>query len=161
MVVLKTRNLQCCLTLFSFSFFYTFILFIFGCVGSSLLCAGFLQLRRAGATLHCGARASHCGGFSLQSTGSRRVGSRSCGSWAQQLWSAGLVAPWHVGSSRTRARTCVSCIGRRILNHCTTTREVPVLFFKVGGLYMCFFLLIFHCQFIFITSNELKPKTTF
>ena len=26
-------------------------LFIFGCTGSSLLCAGFLQLRRAGATL--------------------------------------------------------------------------------------------------------------
>ena len=30
----------------------------------------------------------------------------------------GLVAPWHVGSSRTRARTRVPCIGRWILNHC-------------------------------------------
>ena len=39
---------------------------------------------------------------------------------AQQLWRTGLVAPRHVGSSRTRARTCVPCIGRRILNHCTT-----------------------------------------
>ena len=29
-------------------------------------------------------------------------------------------------SSRTRARTCVPCIGRRILNHCTT-REVTAL----------------------------------
>ena len=29
-----------------------------------------------------------------------------------------------MGSSRTRARTCVPCIGRRILNHCAT-REVP------------------------------------
>ena len=46
-------------------FFLKFIyLFIFGCVGSSLLCAGFLQLRRAGATLHCGVCASHCSGFS-------------------------------------------------------------------------------------------------
>ena len=46
-------------------FFNKFIyLFIFGCVGSSLLHAGFLQLWRAGATLCCGARASHCGGFS-------------------------------------------------------------------------------------------------
>ena len=36
----------------------------------------------------------------------------------------GLVAPRHVGSSRTRARTCVPCIGRWILNHCAT-REVP------------------------------------
>ena len=35
----------------------------------------------------------------------------------------GLVAPRHVGSSRTRGRTCVPCIGRQILNHCTT-REV-------------------------------------
>ena len=42
----------------------------------------------------------------------------------QQLWLTGLVAPQHVGSSRTRAQTRVPCIGRRILNHCTT-REVP------------------------------------
>ena len=32
----------------------------------------------------------------------------------------GLVAPWHVGSSQTRARTRVPCIGRQILNHCAT-----------------------------------------
>ena len=40
------------------------------------------------------------------------------------MWYTGLVALQHVGSSRTRARTCVPCIGRRILSHCTT-REVP------------------------------------
>ena len=34
------------------------------------------------------------------------------------------MAPRHVGSSRTRDRTCVPCVGRRVLNHCTT-REVP------------------------------------
>ena len=39
-------------------------LFIYGCVGSSFLCEGFLQLRQAGATLHRGARASHCRGLS-------------------------------------------------------------------------------------------------
>ena len=33
---------------------------------------------------------------------------------------AGLVALWHVGSSQTRAQTCVPFIGRRILNHCAT-----------------------------------------
>ncbi|KAJ8785351.1 hypothetical protein J1605_007298 [Eschrichtius robustus] len=38
----------------------------------------------------------------------------------------GLVAPRHVGSSWTRARTRVPCIGRRILNHCTT-REALIL----------------------------------
>ena len=53
----------------------------------------------------------------LRSTGSRRVGFSSWGA-------RGLVALQHVGSSWTRARTRVPCIGRRILNHCTA-REVP------------------------------------
>ena len=64
----------------------------------------------------------------------------------QQLWHAGVIvvahglqsagsavvahrpsrSSRHVGSSRTRARTRVPCIGRRILNHCTT-REVLAL----------------------------------
>ena len=91
--------------------------------------------------LRCCARASHCSGFSLlQSTGSRHVGFSSCGArasvvvapgsraQAQQLWRTGLVAPWHVGSSQTRDRAHVPCIGRQILNHCTT-REVPLFIF--------------------------------
>ena len=54
-----------CFNYFLLLFFYLFIyLFIFGCVGSSFLCGGFLQLRRSGATLHRGARASHCRGLS-------------------------------------------------------------------------------------------------
>ena len=67
-----------------------------------------------------------CAGFSLRwflllrSTGSRCAGFSSCGMQAQQLWRTGLVALWHVGSSWTRAQTCVSCIGRWILNHCAT-----------------------------------------
>ena len=71
-----------------------------------------------------------------QSTGSRHVDFSSCGTWAQwlwiagsrtqaqQLWCSGFVAQQHVGSSLTRARTHVPCIGGRILNHCAT-REVP------------------------------------
>ena len=48
-----------------FYFIYLFIyLFIYGCVGSSFLCEGFLQLRRAGPTLHRVARASHYRGLS-------------------------------------------------------------------------------------------------
>ena len=43
---------------------------------------------------------------------------------SRQLWCTGLVAPRHVGSSRTRARTPVPCIGSQILNHCAT-REAP------------------------------------
>ena len=67
-----------------FFFFNLFILFIFifGRVGSSLLCAGFL-LRRAGATLHCGARASHCGGSSC-------CGARALGAWASVVVARGL-----------------------------------------------------------------------
>ena len=41
-----------------------FLIFIYGCVGSSFPCEGFLQLRQAGATLHRGARASHYRGLS-------------------------------------------------------------------------------------------------
>ena len=46
-----------------------------------------------------------------------------------KLWLMGLVAPWHVGSSQTRARTCVPCIGRQTLNHCAT-REAPRIFLQ-------------------------------
>ena len=56
--------------------------------------------------------------FPLRSTGSRRAGS--------VVVAHGLrIAPRHVGSSQTRARTRVPRIGRQILNHCTT-REAPV-----------------------------------
>ena len=60
---------------FLFIIYLLFFIFIFGCVGSSFLCKGFLQLRRVGATLHRGARASHYRGLSLRSRDSRRSGS--------------------------------------------------------------------------------------
>ena len=64
-----------------------------------------------------------------QSMRSRARGLSSCCSWAQEhwlssLWSMGLVAPWHVGSSQTRDQTCVPCTARQILNH-WTIREAP------------------------------------
>ena len=98
-----------------FFFFFNFYLFIFifVCVGSSFLCKGFLQLRQAGAALHRGARASHYRGLSC-------CGAQAPDAQAQQLWPTGLVAPWHVRSSQTRARTRVPCIGRQILNRCAT-----------------------------------------
>ena len=115
-------------------------LFIFGCVGSLLLSAGFLQLRRVGATLLRRA------GFSLRwllfvaehGFQARRLqqlwltGSRA---QTQKLWRTGLVAPPHVGSCRTRTRTRFPCIGRRILNHCAT-REVPVGSFEASFLHI-------------------------
>ena len=117
-------NLRCLFLVISNNLFFQNY-FIFGCVGSSLLHTGFLQLRRAGATLHCGGWASHGGGFSCR--GAQALGTQAQQLWlvgsraqAPQLWRMGLVALWHVGSSQTRARTCVPCLGRRILNHCTT-----------------------------------------
>ena len=97
--------------------FFKKFLFIYGCVGSLFLCEGFLQLRQVGATLHHGVRASHYRGLSC-------CGAQAPDAQAQQLWLTGLVAPRHVGSSQTRARTRVPCIGRQIPNHCTT-REAP------------------------------------
>ena len=98
--------------------FIIYLLFIFGCVGSSFLCEGFLQLWRAGATLHRDARASHYHGLSC-------CGAQAPDAQAQQLWLTGLVAPQHVGSSQTRARTRVPCIGRQILNCCATREAHP------------------------------------
>ena len=62
-------NLFNCRSFLFFYFIYFLNFSIFGCVGSSLLRAGFLQLGRAGATLCCGAQA--------------------LGAQAQQLWLKG------------------------------------------------------------------------
>ena len=39
-----------------------------------------------------------------------------------------------MGSSQTRARTRVPCIGRQILNHCATREAPPGQLFKIKGL---------------------------
>ena len=54
-----------------------------------------------------------------------RCGTQAPDAQAQYLWLTGPVAPRHVGSSQTRARTRVPCIGRQTLNHCAT-REALV-----------------------------------
>ena len=116
----------CCLSIFFLIFIYLFIYlfihpFIHGCVGSSFLCEGPPQLRQAGATLHRGAQASHHRGLS-------RRGAQAPDAQAQQLWLTGPVAPRHVGSSQTRARTRVPCTGRRTLNHCATREALSILY---------------------------------
>ena len=104
---------------FFFNFIYFWLLWVFVAVRglslvavsggySSLWCTGFLLWWL----------------LLLRSNGSRHAGFSSCSTRAQQLRHAGLVAPQHVGSSRTRDRTCVPCVDRRILNHCAT-REAP------------------------------------
>ena len=44
------------------------------------------------------------------------------------MWLTGPAAPRHVGSSQTRARTRVPCIGRQTLNHCATREAQPPRF---------------------------------
>ena len=85
---------------------------------------------------------------SLRNTDCRHASFSSCGTqawqlWlvgpraqAQQSWRTGLVAPWHMGSSRTRAQTHAPCIGRQILNHCAT-REVLCQHFMKMYLQSC------------------------
>ena len=91
---------HCHLALFSFFkiFIYLFkiitYLFIFGCVGPSLLHRAFLSLRRLRATFHCVAWSPHgdgfssCGAWALDMHVSVVVmhGLRSCGSQALEHW---------------------------------------------------------------------------
>ena len=118
------------LRIFFYLFIYLFICLLFFCLywvfGS---CEGFLQLRQAGATLHRGAgTALHRGARASLYRGPSRCGAQAPDAQAQQLWLTGPVAPRHVGSSQTRARTRVPCISRQILNHCATREALPVLF---------------------------------
>ena len=79
-------------------------------------------MQRAGATLHCRARASHCGGFSCCRTGAPKHR-------LKKLQQMGLVALRHVVTSWIRDRTCgllhwqVDCLplshqGSLIVNFC-------------------------------------------
>ncbi|NIG59257.1 annexin A1 [Pontoporia blainvillei] len=58
-------------------------------------------------------RASHRRGLS-------RRGAKAPDTQAQRPRPTGPAAPQHAGSSQTRARTLVPCIGRRTPNHCAT-----------------------------------------
>ena len=121
---------------------------------------------QAGATLHRGARASHHRGLS-------RCGAQAPDAQAQQLRPTGPAALRHVGSSQTRARTHVPCIGRQTPNHCAT-REAPLFWFFNIYLFIylhlylsiialqwcvsvCFFFLMFR-EALFIIAKMLKPS---
>ena len=86
-------------------FYFIYLLFL-AALGLRCCTRDFSSCHERGSTLHCGARSSHCGGFSC------------CRAWALGAQAsvvvqhAGLVAPWHVGSSQTRAGTHVPCIGK-------------------------------------------------
>ena len=113
-----------------------------------------------------------CAGFSLgwlvllRSAGSRcetsvvvARGLSSCGSRALERRLSSCVATRHVGSSRTRARTRVPCIGRWILNHCAT-REVPQthVFLEIQG-FMLYYMLL--CSVIVFLLSLLPKEPLF
>ena len=83
-LITQSKPPQC--LFFKYNCVYLFI--IFYCTGSLLLLTGFLQLQQVGPILHCGAQASHCGGF-------------SCRAWALGIWDSvaaahglGSCGPW-------------------------------------------------------------------
>ena len=82
---------------FSLLFNKCIYFFVYGCVGSLLLCMDFLYLRRAGATLRRGARGSHCGGLSC--CRARALGAQASVPVACRLSSCGSQALEHRLSS--------------------------------------------------------------
>ena len=103
---------------------------------------------------HCcvGSLLYHCEGsslqrlFSLQSRGLGHAGFRSCGTWAQSLWSTRLIDQQHVGSSRARDWTCVPHIVWWTLNH-WTTKEAALSFDILPLVY------IFHMFFLWLINK--------
>ena len=117
-IIFENKTHFCILNYMSLFFFFL-ILFIYLFMAVLGLC-------------FCARAFSSCGKWGplfIAVHGPFTIGLSCCGAQApdaqaQQLWLTGLVAPRHVGSSQTRARTRVPCIGRQILNHCAT-REAP------------------------------------
>ena len=110
-------------------FLSAYILFMYVCV---YVCMALLGLRFcARAFSSCGKR----GPLLIAVRGPLTIAASRCraqapDAQAQWLWLTGRVAPRHVGSSQTRARTRVPCIGRQTPNHCAT-REAPKVIFLI------------------------------
>ena len=93
---------------------FIYLLFIFGCAGSSLLRGLFSSCSELGLLPRCGVWVSHCGGFSCR------------GAWT--LWhslnSCGLVALQHI-EPRSETGPMSLALAGRFFN--TGTREAPTL----------------------------------
>ena len=133
------------MVLFIHSFIWFWLLALCCCMGSSL------------------AVSCHCSGFScFRAWALGRTGFSSCGSSALESrlnsrGAQGFVALRHVGSSRFRDRTCVSCIGRRILYH-RATRETPRLVsFNPGGIQQCLETLVATDGGMLLASHGWRP----
>ena len=112
-----------------------------------------------------GGTVSQCGGFSCcrgHTPGARAsVGAAR----TQQLWHTGSVALRHVGSSQTRDRTHVPCLGKWIPIH-STTQEVQQrgyfphfhfhMHFRVQSMSRSWRYLYFPCR---VSDKTFPPKT--
>ena len=116
----------------NFTYLYSFLAILSLCCCTQV----FPGSGKRGLLSSCGEWASHRRGFFC-------CWAWAPGTWAQLLWHMGLVAGWHVESSRTRGRTRVPCIGRRVLNHWTT--------WEVQG---CYSLLL---PFLFTDISARRP----
>ena len=129
-------------------FIYLFYLFIFW------LCWVFLAVHVLSLVVASGGYSSlPCAGFSLRwllllqsSMGSSHVGFSSCGSRAleRRLSSCGLgfIAPWHVGTSWTRARTRSPALAGRFLTTVPPGKPSNA-FFNSNLLFTYLFLFLF------------------
>ena len=95
----------------------------------------------AGATLHCGARVSHCGGFSC-------CGAQAVGAQASVVVAHGVSCSMACGIFLYQGSNTCPCIGRQILNHCAT-REAPNRYILIAILIGSLFWVCFCRPFFF------------
>ena len=76
------------------------------------------------------------------------------------MWCVGSVAPQHVESSWSRDRSCVPCIGRRILNH-WTPQEVMHPSFAIKNFFVLKAFFTDVCAYICICICTCKGKDSF
>ena len=100
-------------TLFFFLQIYLLIYLFLSAMGLHCCVWAFSSCGKRGLLSSCSMWTSHCYGFSCWEAQALSV-------WASVDVAHGLSCPTHVGSSWTRDRTRVPCIGRRILNHWAT-----------------------------------------
>ena len=135
--------------------------FFFWLCWASCCALAFSDGGEPGAPLHCSVRASHCGSFSccraqtLGLMGSVLGSSQAREHWLSSCGERALVALQHVGSSWTRDRTQVPCVGKWILKYWTTRK---VLYWNIVDLqYYVSFTCVCVCVCVYsVMSNSLK-----
>ena len=67
------------------------------------------------------------------------------------MWRTGLIAPWHVGASWTRARTVFPALAGRFST--TAPPGNPCFFFFILFFFLVLKLMLFHLGFFSLTSS--------